>query len=77
MPQTQKDLIEHFETQFKKTVESHGLTSEYATNAFFNLQAAKMGKPLKEIYQWSLAETDRLHKITLDSLPASRSESSD
>lgn len=70
MPRNQIELIEHYTKEFNKVVESHGLTSDYATNAFFVLQGAKMGKPLDKLFTWANSECERLHQITLDSLPA-------
>lgn len=66
---TKIEQINHFTNQFNKVVGSHGVDSEHAVNAFFVLQAAKMGMPTTKIFKWANAETERLHEIALQQLP--------
>lgn len=65
---TQIELIAHYSKEFTKVVTTHGAESDYATMAFFKLQAAKMSKSVEEIGEWSTQEFDRLKEITLESV---------
>jgi hypothetical protein len=62
----QIELISYYSDQLQKVLESHGAESDYFTVAFFNLQGAKMGIPLEELFDWANAEQQRLHQIALD-----------
>ncbi len=65
---THKENIEYHKNQFNKVVSSHGADSEYAVNAFFVLQGAKMGMPVSDLFKWAISETEKLHQTTLDQL---------
>lgn len=65
---TQIEIIKYQSDQLVKCIESHGADSDYTAVAFYQLQAAKMGKPTTELYKWAEAEFERLKKITLESM---------
>lgn len=65
---TMNELIAHFSKNLVKVIESHGAESHYTTFAFFQLQAVKMGMNVEQSNAWAQAESDRLHKATLDAL---------
>lgn len=64
----QIERIEYYKKQFIKVVEAHGADSEYATSAFFDLQAAKMNMPLNDSFKWVEKECERLREITLEQI---------
>jgi hypothetical protein len=65
---SQVELISFFVDELKKVSQSHDLASDYVSNSFFKLQAAKIGMPTKEIFKWSNEEISRLHEKTLNYL---------
>lgn len=64
----QTQNIQHFSAQLTKVIASHGADSDYTAQAFFNLQAARMGIPLDEAFKWAESEMARLKAITLNRL---------
>lgn len=62
------ERIAHFSKNVTKVIASHGVESGYATYAFYQLQAAKMGMPLEKINAWAEEEMARLKAITLENV---------
>tara|TARA_B100000749_G_scaffold249593_1_gene214212 strand:+ start:6566 stop:6769 length:204 start_codon:yes stop_codon:yes gene_type:complete len=65
---TQIELIEHFTKNFNKVVASHGAGSDYATTAFFQMRAAIIGIPEREIFTWAKVEFDRQKQLALEAV---------
>lgn len=65
---TQIELIEYYSAQLKKVLISHGPESEHFVVVFYQLQGAKMGIPLNEMFDWANTEAERLKVIALDKL---------
>jgi hypothetical protein len=60
---TQEALVQHYEKQFMKVMEVHGLTdfrSDATINAFFQVQAARFGMDEEKIPAWALNQTEEL-----------------
>ncbi len=63
---TQKELIAKAASNFVKIVAMHGAESEFATMAFFKLQAFKAGLQPSEAYEWATSEFNRLQDIFVE-----------
>ena len=62
------ELIKYYESEFQKTLLSHGSKSHYTDNAFFKLKGAMMGKSIKDICLYATNEVQRLNEEALNSL---------
>ncbi|MEZ8028535.1 hypothetical protein [Enterovibrio norvegicus] len=60
------DRIRHHTENFNKVLKSFGPQSHYTTYAFFQMQAALMGKSEKNIRIWAESEMERLKAIALE-----------
>lgn len=67
---THIDRIKYYTKQFHKVLGSYGADSPATSNAFFLVQAAKMGMDETTMFDWAESECDRLHNIELDQLPS-------
>lgn len=56
------DNIEYWKKDFQRIVNSHGLASDLAAEAFFRLQAARMKLPKGEFLKWANGESKRLEE---------------
>ncbi len=65
---TQIELIKYFTKNFNSIVACHGAGSDYATTAFFQMRAAIIGIPEKDIFTWANTEFDRQKQLALEAV---------
>ena len=64
----QIETINYLSQNLSKVIASHGADSDYSSQAFYQLQAAKMGLTGSAIYEWANSEMERLKQISLDNV---------
>ena len=65
---THIESIEYYKKKFNKVVSFHGLDSDHTAYAFFLMQAAIMGMPSSDLFDWATGEVNRVREITLEQL---------
>lgn len=58
----QNKMIEKYSSDLTKVIESFGADSDAVVAAFFRLQAARMGKPITEFFDWVRDESEKIEE---------------